>query len=44
VTAQALAGDAERLLAGGFDGVLTKPIDTRTFVAAVQGLAAAGRR
>jgi two-component system, sensor histidine kinase and response regulator len=44
VTAQALAGDTERLLARGFDGVLTKPIDTRTFVAAVQGLAAAGRR
>lgn len=37
VTAQALSGDAERLLAAGFDGVLNKPIDTRTFVASVEG-------
>lgn len=44
VTAQALTGDAERLLAAGFDGVLNKPIDTRTFVAAVEAFAAAGRR
>jgi len=44
LTAQALSGDAERLLAGGFDGVLNKPIDTRTFVASVQNLATARRR
>lgn len=29
VTAQAMAGDAERALAEGFDGYLTKPLDTR---------------
>ena len=44
VTAQALTGDAERLLAGGFDGVLHKPIDTRSFVASVQELAQPRRR
>ncbi len=32
VTAQALPGDVERFRAAGFDAVLTKPIDTRTFV------------
>ena len=36
VTAQALAGDQQRFLDAGFDGVLTKPIDTRTFVADVE--------
>jgi CheY-like chemotaxis protein len=35
VTAQALAGETERFLAAGFDGVITKPIDTRTFAAEV---------
>ena len=44
LTAQALTGDAERLLAGGFDAVLNKPIDTRSFALAVAQLAAAGRR
>ena len=37
VTAQAMAGDADRLLAEGFDGYIGKPIDTRTFVDAVRG-------
>ena len=32
VTAYAMRGDEERLLAAGFDGYLAKPIDTRTFV------------
>jgi CheY-like chemotaxis protein len=36
VTAQALSGDQQRLFDAGFDGVLTKPIDTRTFVADVE--------
>jgi CheY-like chemotaxis protein len=36
VTAQALAGDQERFVAAGFDAVLTKPIDTRTFVSEVE--------
>ena len=31
VTAQAMAGDRERLLATGFDGYVSKPIDTKTF-------------
>jgi len=35
VTAQALAGETARFLAAGFDGVITKPIDTRTFAAEV---------
>ena len=32
VTAYAMRGDEERLLALGFDGYFAKPIDTRTFV------------
>ncbi len=35
VTAFAMRGDRERLLAMGFDGYISKPIDTRTFVASV---------
>ena len=33
VTAYAMRGDEERLLAAGFDAYLAKPIDTRTFAA-----------
>ncbi|MCU1277708.1 MAG: Response regulator receiver domain protein [bacterium] len=36
VTAQALPGDLERFTAAGFDAVMTKPIDTRSFVGAVE--------
>jgi len=31
VTALAMDGDQERLLKAGFDGYISKPIDTRTF-------------
>lgn len=44
VTAQALTGDAERLLQAGFDGVLHKPIDTRSFVVAIEAFVETGRR
>lgn len=36
VTAQALPADLEQFARAGFDAVLTKPIDTRTFVAALE--------
>jgi len=32
VTALAMAGDCDRLIAAGFDGYLAKPIDPETFV------------
>lgn len=36
VTALAMEGDRERLLGAGFDGYLSKPIDTRTFGPSVE--------
>ncbi|HVX94390.1 MAG TPA: response regulator [Polyangia bacterium] len=36
VTSLAMPGDRERLLSIGFQGYLSKPIDTRTFAAAVE--------
>jgi CheY-like chemotaxis protein len=38
VTAFAMRGDRERLLAAGFDGYVTKPIDAHTFVDEVAAL------
>ena len=43
LTAHALTGDEARLRAAGFDAVMTKPIDTRTFAATVAAAAARGR-
>ena len=34
----AMKGDAERLLAGGFDGYLEKPIRYREFLASIDAL------
>jgi CheY-like chemotaxis protein len=42
LTAQAMNGDREAVVAAGFDGYIAKPIDTRTFSRTVAGLL--GRR
>jgi len=39
VTAFAMEGDRERFLQAGFDGYLSKPIDTRAFAATVEAFA-----
>ncbi len=38
VTAYAMVGDKEQLLKNGFDGYLSKPINTRTFAAEVESI------
>jgi two-component system cell cycle response regulator DivK len=43
VTASAMSGDKERLLALGFDAYLSKPIDTRSFGPEVERVAALPR-
>jgi CheY-like chemotaxis protein len=43
LTAHALQGDQARLLDAGFDAVITKPIDTRTFVPSIVALTTARR-
>ncbi len=37
ITAHAMRGDRERFLAGGCDGYISKPINTRTFLDEVAG-------
>ena len=37
VTAFAMVGDREKVLAAGFDGYITKPIDPETFVRQIEG-------
>jgi len=36
-TADAMVGDRERALAGGFDGYITKPVEFATFAESVEG-------
>jgi two-component system cell cycle response regulator DivK len=42
VTAYAMHGDEERLLGLGFDGYISKPIDTRAFVPRLLGVLGEG--
>lgn len=43
VTAFAMSGDRDRLLAEGFDGYIAKPIDVATFADTVRELIGGGR-
>jgi two-component system cell cycle response regulator len=44
ITAFAMVGDREKVLAAGFDGYLSKPIEPETFVAQVEAFLPVGRR
>jgi two-component system, cell cycle response regulator len=44
VTAPAMVGDSDKVLAAGFSGCLVKPIDPETFVAQVKAFLRAGPR
>jgi CheY-like chemotaxis protein len=44
VTSLAMPGDRERLLGSGFQGYLSKPIDTRTFGAVVESFLGSSTR
>jgi CheY-like chemotaxis protein len=44
VTSLAMPGDRERLLSSGFQGYLSKPIDTRTFGSVVESFLERGAR
>ena len=44
VSAYAMVGDREKVIAAGFDGYLTKPIDPETFVKDVERLLARSSR
>lgn len=44
VTAFAMSGDRERLLAAGFDAYVSKPIDTRVFGPTVESLIGSKKR
>src|SRR5579884_2104256 len=44
VTALAMVGDRDRVLAAGFDGYLAKPINPETFVRQMEGYLRAGHR
>ena len=43
VTALAMVGDRDRVLAAGFDGYLTKPINPETFVRQIEGFLGSSR-
>lgn len=40
LTAHAMAGDAERAMAAGFDGYITKPIEVESFLSLVEEVVA----
>jgi CheY-like chemotaxis protein len=44
VTANAMVGDRERILAAGFDGYITKPISVEAFVGQIEQFLPADRR
>lgn len=44
VTALAMVGDRDKLLAGGFDGYISKPIDPEKFVAEVEAFLRSGAK